>query len=44
MLSGDFISENHMNRPNNRPSDVLREFVEDVKLAYGTGDGDDRER
>ena len=33
-----------MNTPNNRPSDVLREFTEDVKLAYGTGDGDELDR
>ena len=30
-----------MNTPNNRPSNVLREFIEDVKLAYGTGDGNE---
>ena len=27
-----------------RPCDVLREFVEDMKLAYGTGEGDELDR
>ena len=27
-----------------RPCDVLREFVEDMKAAYGTGEGDELDR
>lgn len=33
-----------MNGETVRPCDVLREFVEDMKAAYGTGEGDELDR
>ena len=33
-----------MNTDETSPSDVLHEFVDDVKSAYGTGDGDELDR
>ncbi len=33
-----------MNGETTRPSDVLREFVDDVEAAYGTGDGNELDR